>query len=365
MVGTLGIGQPPELAYNGLTTPDPVLLQQWLRRFVDQGYTACAIEASSIGLAEHRLDGCALAVAVFTNFTQDHLDYHCSMADYWAAKAALFRWPGLKAAVVNVDDPQGATLAAELAGSGVDLWTVSCQGPARLRAQAITQGPRGLRFEVCAPGNAAVHVLDTQAIGAYNVANLLGAIAAMQALGVALADAVAACQSLLPVPGRMECIGAPGQPLVVVDYAHTPDALAQTLDALRPVAQARGGRLWCVFGCGGDRDASKRPLMAAAAEPRADALLLTSDNPRSENPAAILAQVRAGLQGAGAQVVPDRAEAIATAVLAAAEADVVLVAGKGHETYQEVVGIRHPFSDQTEARRALAMRPHAAYGVNT
>lgn len=364
VVGTLGIGQPPELAYNGLTTPDPVLLQQWLRRFVDGGFTACAIEASSIGLAEHRLDGCALAVAVFTNFTQDHLDYHGSMAAYWAAKAALFRWPGLKAAVVNVDDPHGAALAAELAGSGLDLWTVSCQGPARLQAQAITQGPRGLRFEVREAGGAAVHVLDTQAIGAYNVANLLGAIGAMRALGLALADAVAACENLLPVPGRMECVGEPGQPLVVVDYAHTPDALAQTLDALRPVAQARGGRLWCVFGCGGDRDASKRPLMAAAAEQRADALLLTSDNPRSEDPATILAQVRAGLQGTGARVVPDRAEAIATAVLAAAAADVVLVAGKGHEAYQEVAGVRHPFSDQAEARRALAKRPATLTGAS-
>lgn len=356
VVGTLGIGQPPELSHNGLTTPDPVLLQQWLRRFVDQGFTACAIEASSIGLTEHRLDGCALAVAVFTNFTQDHLDYHGSMAAYWSAKAALFRWPGLKAAVVNVDDSQGAVLASELAGRGIDLWTVSCQEPARLQAQAITHGVRGLRFEVRESGDEVVHGLDTQAMGAYNVANLLGAIGAMRALGLTLASAVAACQNLLPVPGRMECLGGPGQPLVVVDYAHTPDALAQTLDALRPVAQARGGRLWCVFGCGGDRDASKRPQMAAVAEQRADALLLTSDNPRSEDPQAILAQVRQGLQRNGARVVPDRAEAIATAVQAADTADVVLVAGKGHEAYQEVAGVRHPFSDQAEARRALAQR---------
>lgn len=356
VVGTLGIGQPPELAPNGLTTPDPVLLQQWLRRFVDQGFTACAIEASSIGLAEHRLDGCEVAVAVFTNFTQDHLDYHGSMAAYWSAKAALFRWPGLKAAVVNVDDPKGAALATELSGRDIDLWTVSCHGPARLRAQTVTQGLRGLRFEVQASDGAAVHTLETQAIGAYNVSNLLCAMAAMRALGVALADAVAACQDLLPVPGRMECLGEAGQPLVVVDYAHTPDALAQTLDALRPVAQARGGRLWCVFGCGGDRDASKRPQMAAVAEQRSDALLLTSDNPRSEDPQAILAQVRQGLQGTGAREVSDRAEAIATAVLAADTADVVLVAGKGHEAYQEVAGVRHPFSDQVEARRALAQR---------
>ncbi len=360
VVGTLGIGEPPELVHNGLTTPDPVLLQQQLARFVAEGVGACAIEASSIGLAEHRLEGCRIAVAVFTNFTQDHLDYHGSMDAYWAAKAALFDWPGLQAAVVNIDDTRGAALAAELSGRGQVVWTVSCAQPARLRAKHLAYGPRGVRFEVCETDShgteGPAHALDTPLMGAHNVANLLGVLGAMRALGLTLADAVAACSDLSPVPGRMECLGAEDEPLVVVDYAHTPDALAHTLAALRPAANARYGRLWCVFGCGGDRDASKRPQMAAAAEAGADVVLVTSDNPRSEDPQAIAAQMLSGLRRPGTPVVLDRAQAIARAVCSAAANDVVLLAGKGHEAYQEMAGVRHPFSDRAEALRALAAR---------
>lgn len=356
VVGTLGVGQPPAVESTGLTTPDPVLLQQALRRFVDSGFSACAIEASSIGLAERRLDGSHIRVAVFTNFTQDHLDYHGSMAAYWEAKAALFRWPGLHAAVVNADDPKGAELVALLAGSAVDVWTVSQQQPARIVARDVTYASAGLTCQV-QEGDGAAVPLHTRVIGGYNITNLLCTVAVLRALGYGLADAVAACGNLLPVPGRMECVGGEGAPLVAIDYAHTPDALAQALQALRPLARGRGGRLWCVFGCGGERDASKRPLMAAQAQQHADALVLTSDNPRGESAASILAQMQQGLQThAGVVVQPDRARAITDTLARTNAADVVLLAGKGHETYQEIAGVRYPFSDRAHAEAALAQR---------
>jgi UDP-N-acetylmuramyl-tripeptide synthetase len=355
LVGTLGIGRPPHVESTGLTTPDPVLLQRQFRRFVDEGAKACAIEASSIGIVERRMDGMQLRVAMFTNFTQDHLDYHGSMEAYWAAKAQLFRWPGLRAAVINIDDPQGPVLVGSLRGSGLDIWTVSCEADARLRAVDVGYTDQGLRFAVAEAGER--HVLETQLIGQYNVSNLLGVIAAMRAVGVPLAEAVAACRGLLPVPGRMERINIAGKPLVAVDYAHTPDALDKALQALRPLAQQRGGKLWCVFGCGGDRDPVKRPLMAAVAQKNADSVVVTSDNPRTEKPEAIISQILLGLSHRDAvQVEADRARAIAQTVGAAAPQDVILLAGKGHEDYQDVAGVKHPFSDQAHARKALEAR---------
>lgn len=360
LIGTLGVGRVPvpgavaesdALVATGLTTPDPVLLQQTLRRFVDDGLQACAIEASSIGLAEQRLAGTHIHTAIFTNLTQDHLDYHGSMAAYWQAKAALFRWPGLRSAVINLDDAHGAAMAHELTGQPLTLWTVSCAGPARLRACDIVQSAQGLCFTVREGDEQ--HRLSTRLIGQYNVANLLGVMATLRSLGVSLAEVVAVCASLGSVPGRMECLGAPDQPLAVVDYAHTPDALAQALQALRPLALARGGRLWCLFGCGGDRDAGKRPLMGAMAAAHADQVVLTSDNPRSEPPQAILAQILPALSGqTGVMVEPDRALAIRQALTLAAAVDVVLIAGKGHEDYQEVAGQRLPFSDAAQVRAA-------------
>ena len=362
LIGTLGVGRVPApgasagpgIVSTGLTTPDPVLLQQTLRRFVDEGLSACAIEASSIGIAERRLDGTRIRTAIFTNFTQDHLDYHGSMDAYWQAKAALFDWPGLRAAVVNLDDPRGIELAAALAVRELALWTFSCRdaGGARLRAEDIRMGDHGVHFTVCEGG--ARLVLETRTLGAYNVSNLLGVIATLRSLGVALGDAVQACHALQPVPGRMEFQGGDGLPLAVVDYAHTPDALAQVLQALQPLARQRGGQLWCVFGCGGDRDPHKRPLMGAAAAAQADRVVLTSDNPRSEDPAAILAQVRAGAPAA--ELEADRARAIALALARADARDVVLVAGKGHEDYQETAGVRTPFSDRAQVTLALRRR---------
>lgn len=374
LVGTLGIGRAPttgvdaevtpDLEFNGLTTPDPVLLQAVFRRFVDDGVLACAIEASSIGLAERRLDGTQIRVAIFTNFTQDHLDYHGTMEAYWEAKSQLFRWPGLRAAVVNVDDAKGAALAEELARSGIELWTASAAGvsSARLRAFAIGYDARGLSFEVVEGDQR--YPVQTALIGQYNVANLLGVLGTLRALGVPLVDAVEACSGLSPVPGRMDCVGDAGQPLVAVDYAHTPDALEKALAALRPLAAQRAGRLWCVFGCGGDRDSTKRPLMASVAEAGADAVVVTSDNPRSESPEAIIEQVRQGLRHPGRAIIEgDRALAIASSIAQANSQDVILIAGKGHEAYQEIAGIKYPFSDKAHAQRALVLR--AQVGVSS
>ena len=358
LVGTLGVGRPPDLDPTGLTTPDPVRLQATFRQLADAGLAACAIEASSIGIAERRLDGTRIEVAVFTNFSQDHLDYHGTMEAYWQAKAELFDWPGLQAAVVNLDDEKGAQLAEALAARGLPLWTYSLQRPARLQALDIAHSDAGLTLEVAE--GAQQHRLHTALIGHYNVANLLAVIGALRALGVPLPEAVSACAGLAPVPGRMEWVAGPdprGLPLVAVDYAHTPDALAQALGALRPLATQRGGRLWCVFGCGGDRDSAKRPMMAAVAEAQADCVIVTSDNPRSEKPSAIISQVLLGFSRRdSAQVEADRARAIAQAVQAADAADVILLAGKGHETFQEVAGVRHPFDDRHHAREALAAR---------
>ena len=387
MAGTLGMGLPPlpgfqtgERAHGhgdwragfiptGLTTPDPVTWQQQLRQWVKSGVQACVVEASSIGLQELRLDGTRFAVAMFTNFTQDHLDYHGSMDAYWASKARLFQWPDLGAAVVNVDDDHGAQLALQLASQqpNLPLWTVSVSAqatpvPANLGGQLYAEDLRatatGMAMTVVERrgGSTRPTNLTVPFVGRYNASNLLGVVAAMRALGVDLGDAVQACERVTAVPGRMEPVtdGQAGRPLVLVDYAHTPDAVAQALAAIRPLAQVRGGRLHCVVGCGGDRDAAKRPLMAAAAEAGCDGLCLTSDNPRSEDPVHILRQMQAGLsRPQDAALQPDRALAIAQTMARAQPADVVLIAGKGHEATQEIVGQKFPFSDAQQVLLAL------------
>ena len=361
VIGTLGVGQPPvadrvgEVTHTGLTTPDPVTLHGAFRQFVDQGFAACALEASSIGLVEHRLNAARIDVALFTNFTRDHLDFHGDMAAYWQAKKSLFAWPGLRAAVINIDDLQGAELAAELSGQGLDVWTVSLQQPARLRAEALHYVDGGLAFTLH-EGTLQAEVKSTL-VGEFNASNLLVVLGGLRALGVSLPDAVRVAPSLTPVPGRLQRVGGAGVE-VVVDYAHTPDALAKVLQALRPLADARQGRLWCVFGCGGNRDATKRPLMGAIAAAGADRVVITSDNPRDEVPDSILAQILAGVTGHDEiDVIEDRRSAINHAVRDAAPGDVVLLAGKGHEDYQEVAGEKRPFSDLEEARVALALRP--------
>lgn len=375
VVGTLGVGEPPSrvapearVISTGLTTPDPVTLQRALRDFAARGFAACAMEASSIGVTEHRLDAMKIDVALFTNFTPDHLDYHGSMAAYWQAKRALFDWPGLRAAVINIDDPQGAILADELRAEGrLEVWTCSTRPsarPARLQAGDLRYDGAGLCLLLTEEAGAPVEV-RTGLIGDYNAANVVGVIGVLRALGLPLAQVAALAADFTPVPGRMQRVeppaGATDLPQVVVDYAHTPDALEKALQALRPFAQARGGRLWCVFGCGGNRDATKRPVMGRIAQALADEVVLTSDNPRHESPAAILRDILAGCTPAPTLAcLEDRAAAIATVLHDADAADVVLIAGKGHEDYQETAGVRHHFSDLEQAEAALQRRTSTA-----
>jgi UDP-N-acetylmuramyl-tripeptide synthetase len=356
LIGTLGTGTPGHMVFNGLTTPDPVLLQAEFARMAHEGMRACAIEASSIGLAEQRLAGTAIRTTVFTNFTQDHLDYHNSMDAYWQAKRALFEWADLQAAVVNLDDDKGNDLAEHCAVRGVQVWTVSqLRTDARVWAKGVQYQDTGMQFTVCESGNEAV--VNCAVVGEYNVSNLLGVIAALRSLDIDLVHACQVVSQCTAVPGRMECLAQPGAPLVAIDYAHTPDALDKVLAALRPMARARGGQLWCVFGCGGDRDAGKRPLMATAAERGAEKLVVTSDNPRTESARSIIEQIVAGLSNASsAYLEVDRAAAIAYAVECAKEHDVIVVAGKGHEDYQDIAGVKHPFSDLAHAQTALQMR---------
>lgn len=353
IIGTLGNGYPDALTPSPNTTPNALSLQAALQGFVAEEADACAIEVSSIGIEEGRVDATRFAAAVFTNFTRDHLDYHGSMEAYAAAKMRLFDWPGLKTAVINLDDPFGLQILAHIGRRipciGYTLNNVKAPVDECLSGEHLVMDATGLSFEV--------HGLRVQSrvVGRFNAANLLAVMATLRAYGIDLKDAVRACASLQAPPGRMQTLGGDGKPLVVVDYAHTPDALEKALLTLREVATARGGRLLCVFGCGGDRDAGKRPLMGAVAEKHADVIMLTSDNPRSEDPAAIIAAIVSGMQSPP-YVAPDRLDAIRTAVGAARPDDVLLLAGKGHEDYQEIKGHKLPFSDLIEAARALEAR---------
>jgi UDP-N-acetylmuramyl-tripeptide synthetase len=356
IIGTLGAGFPEALQDTGLTTPEATTLTRYLARFAAAGAQACALEASSVGIEEGRLDGARIDVAVFTNLTRDHLDYHGTMERYAAAKERLFTWPRLRLAVINLDDPFGRQLAERSTASKVIGYTLGDQHSDRqgvISAQDIEQTADGLRFRLCAPTGRAL--VESGLLGRYNVSNLLAVAAVLIDSGLTPGQ-VADCFSTLPSPpGRLEKVGGYNEPLIVVDYAHTPDALESALHALRPLASARGAGLVAVFGCGGDRDRGKRPLMGAIAARLADRVVLTSDNPRSEAPQAILDEIRVG--AAGAEVIVDRGQAIARTILAAHPADVILLAGKGHEPYQEISGVRRPFSDVGEARSALAERP--------
>ena len=366
LVGTLGMGALGELSETGLTTPDPIRLQAGLRHMVDAGLQACAIEASSIGIVEHRLSGVTIQTAIWTNLSQDHLDYHGDMASYADAKARLFSWHGLRHAVINLDDDYGKDMAKRLSvRTDLDLWTVGIDkhpevgtNQARLSARDVKSTARGTAFMLVE--GVQQHQVDAPVVGLFNVSNLLCVAAALRAQGVALADIATAIARVKGVPGRLERVNmAPQVPAVFIDYAHTPDAVQKTLEALAPITHARGGKLWCVLGCGGDRDKTKRAPMAVAAYERSDHLVMTSDNPRSEKPETIIDDMLAGLEQNGLTDKPihtivQRETAIATAVTRAAAADVVLIAGKGHESYQEIAGVRYPFSDMTVAQAALA-----------
>ncbi|MFM0205254.1 UDP-N-acetylmuramoyl-L-alanyl-D-glutamate--2,6-diaminopimelate ligase [Paraburkholderia fungorum] len=377
IIGTLGTGLPGQLVHTGFTTPDAPQLQRSLAQLRDAGAQAVAMEVSSHALHQGRVNGTAFDIAVFTNLTQDHLDYHGTFEAYEAAKARLFAWPGLRAAVINRDDAAGRRLLASAKGHartfayGLDEapkdspGAVASQADALLLASNVRATATGTAFHLTTSdwGNAEVEV---QTLGAFNVSNLLGVLGALLAAEMPFDAALAELAKLEPVNGRMQRLGGRLQndePLVVIDYAHTPDALEKTLEALRPMAAARGGELICIFGCGGDRDATKRPLMGAIAEKFADGVVVTSDNPRSEDPQSIIEQIAAGMTDASkARRVEDRASAILQAIRSAAREDVIVLAGKGHEATQEIMGKKRAFSDQDHARLALAARATHARG---
>ena len=347
VLGTVGFGAYGKLEEPTHTTPDAVNMQSWLARFRDQGLTHVSMEASSHALDQGRINGTHVEVAVFTNLTHDHLDYHGSMEAYGAAKRRLFETPGLKHAVINLDDGFGMELAAGLP-RGLECTGYSLEGrrnPAgrTLLAEGLALNSGGLTFDV--GGDHGRGHVDSRLLGRFNAQNLLAVQGALLAFGLGFDASLRALNRAHTVPGRMECFGGGSeQPLVVVDYAHSPDALEKALVAAR--AHCRG-QLWCIFGCGGERDRGKRPQMGAIAERLADRVLITDDNPRGEDGDAIVAEILAGMQQRSrVQVQRTRGEAVAQAVRAALPGDVVLVAGKGHETEQEVGGKFLHYSDR-------------------
>ena len=353
-VGTLGAGLYGDVRATGFTTPLVLQTHELLAELRDAGAQAVAMEVSSHALDQGRVDHVHYDVAVFTNLTRDHLDYHGTMEAYGAAKARLFARDGLRAAVVNLDDAFGATLPARLP-SGLPVTGTSARGlaEARVRAEGLVLDASGIAFELCLDGTR--FPIRSPLLGRFNVDNLLAVAGVLDALGERGGDIAAVLPQLQPIPGRMNRLGGrDGQPLVVVDYSHKPDPLQQALESLR--AHLRG-RLVCVFGCGGERDRGKRPQMARIAEAHADAVVVTDDNPRGEAGDAIVAEIMAGFAHPDAvRVERDRRAAIAVAIAGAGADDIVLIAGKGHETYQEVAGVQHPFDDTAVAREALEAR---------
>ncbi|MDE1980976.1 MAG: UDP-N-acetylmuramoyl-L-alanyl-D-glutamate--2,6-diaminopimelate ligase [Betaproteobacteria bacterium] len=355
VVGTLGNGWLERLEPARNTTPDAIDLQELLQGFREAGAWGCAMEVSSHGLEQERVAGIRFRGAIFTNLSQDHLDYHGTMEAYGAAKALLFQAAGLEFAVLNLDDPFGYDLARRTAGTGphvVGYTARAVEPPAGVRllaASGIAMRPEGLEFTL--DGDWGRAAIKAPLVGHFNVSNLLAVMAAALMGGLTLDRVAAAVTRLHAPPGRLERLGGGGLPFVVIDYAHSPDALEKALTTLRGTLAA-GHRLICVFGCGGNRDAGKRPLMGAIAQRLADQVILTSDNPRDEAPEAIIDQIAAGMTGTPLRV-PDRAEAIRKAIALARPGDVVLVAGKGHEVTQEVGGRKLPFSDRVEAQRCL------------
>lgn len=346
VIGTLGNGFVDALAPTHNTTPDPILLQAMLADYVKQGAQAVAMEVSSHGLAQGRVSGVAFDVAVFTNLTHDHLDYHGTIEAYAAAKRQLFDWPNLQHAILNVDDNYGKQWAAELQAAGKPVMTYGF-AKADVQAEALVLNNAGLSMQVhTLTGDAKI---EAALYGKFNASNLLAVLSTLLASDVALPKAVACISVLKSVAGRMQSLGGGAQPVVIVDYAHTPDALEKVLLTLREQTQ---GQLICVFGCGGNRDAAKRGPMGEIASRIADQVIVTTDNPRNESAATIAAQIVQGAQRA-CRIELDRSKAILSAIQAAKPADIVLVAGKGHEDYQEVAGVKLPFSDVEVVTQAL------------
>ncbi len=376
VIGTLGCGFLDKLAPNDTTTPDAVFTQTQLKKYVKQGARAAALEASSHGLSQGRLNGVEFDVALLTNLTRDHLDYHGNARAYKAAKAKLFRFPSLRYAIVNFDDKFGLELAeslkqrkVEVIGYGFKVGAKLQQGIATVVGCNLCASASGLTFDVSSPwGNAR---LRSPLLGKFNASNLLGSLSVLLVSGIALRPAVTSLQQVQAPNGRMQCVGGGTQALVVIDYAHTPDALEKVLYSLRELLDAKNltlsrkqsatrrnkPKLICVFGCGGERDRGKRPLMGSVASRCADELILTNDNPRNEDPEVILQDIIHGARS-NYRVIPDRAEAIFSAITSAKRGDVVLIAGKGDENYQEIMGKRFPFNDFTFAQSVLAQGNH-------
>lgn len=363
LLGTLGNGFPDELQPSVNTTPDAISVHGLLADYAQQGAQAVAMEVSSHALAQGRVNSVHFDVALLTNLTRDHLDYHGDMRSYASAKRRLFDWSNLKYAVLNLDDNFGAELAetlrdAEVEVVGYGINESSLELAERLGLRMVFGGDlrmdaQGINLQVRSSWGGAE--MQSRQLGRFNAANLLGALAVLLVSGVELSDAVNELGQQKSVAGRMQVLGGKDKPTVVVDYAHTPDALEKVLQALREIAATSGGRVICVFGCGGDRDRGKRPIMGTVASKLADVCVITSDNPRSESPKAIIDAILFGVEGDAYQVIEDRAQAITGSVSAARAEDTVLIAGKGHENYQEINGIKQPFSDSEVVRRALSV----------
>jgi UDP-N-acetylmuramoyl-L-alanyl-D-glutamate--2,6-diaminopimelate ligase len=355
-MGTIGWGRPATLAEPTHTTPDAVTVHRTLAQLRASGVREVAMEVSSHALDQGRVDGVRFQVAAFTNLTHDHLDYHGTMQKYGAAKAKLFQVADLKHIVLNVGDEFGRALARDYTGSAslIAVWVGAGDSgwlaDRALHATQVRLDPRGISIEL--GGSFGTLEVKTQLMGRFNAENSLVVIACLLSFGVSLSDAASALAECKPAPGRMEVIKTDvcNKPIVVVDYAHTPDALSKALSAAREHCE---GALWCVFGCGGDRDSGKRPVMGAIADELADQIIVTDDNPRSEDPRAITAGILRGIKSHPVRVIHDRGEAIATALKEAQPVDVVLIAGKGHEDYQIYGETRRAFSDRSEALRYL------------
>lgn len=350
IIGTLGTGFHGELTRSLYTTPDALGVQEALANLKQAEAKAVAMEVSSHGLEQGRVAALDFDTAVFTNLSRDHLDYHGTMQAYGEAKSRLFNMPGLKCRVINIDDAFGRTLAQQAHDSQLITYSLEDDRAALYCPQARFDDQGIQAHLVTAQGES---TLRSPLLGRFNLSNLLAVVGALLGMDYPLDEILAVLPQLQPPPGRMQRLGGQDQPLVIIDYAHTPDALEKVLTALRPHASA--GKLYCLFGCGGDRDRGKRPLMAAVAERLADEVLVTDDNPRSEDPASIRAEICQGFQQVDeGRSVAGRAEAIAQVIARSQAGDVVLLAGKGHEDYQEVQGVRHPFSDYEEAAKALS-----------
>ena len=366
VIGTLGVLDPQGVIQSGhLTTPDVIRVHECLADLRDGGATHVVLEASSIGLDQNRLAAVMIDIGVFTNLTQDHLDYHDNMTAYAQAKARLFKREELTLAVINIDDPWASHMVAD---ASCDVLTYGMvNGQADVSSGQVDVELTGTRFDMHIGGQSLP--VQTPFMGQYNISNMLAVAAVLTHLKVSPTDIAISLQSLPPVDGRLEpvvpitkSVPQSDLPLVLVDYAHTPDALQRVLQTLRPLAKVRKGRLWCVVGCGGNRDASKRPLMAQVAQSQADQAIFTSDNPRDEPIEAILQDMLTGLGDSTAGLVRlqrDRAVAILSAIWSAQPNDVVVLAGKGHETWQEIAGVRHPFDDRHWAQLALLFKENA------